>query len=78
VQVEGWLTTTGVVQLTVVVVLRGLTVMPDALLELSACAVSAVAGTNVALMLAVPVVEPTKVVVQFADLEEPEMGARVH
>ncbi len=29
-------------------------------------------------MLAVPVVEPTKVVVQFADLEEPETGTRLH
>jgi hypothetical protein len=44
VQVEDWLTTTGVVQETVVVVLRGLIVIPDALLELSACAVSVVAG----------------------------------
>ena len=44
VHVEDWLTTTGVVQLTVVVVLRGLTVIPDALLELSECAVSVVAG----------------------------------
>ncbi len=43
VQVEDWLTTTGVVQETVVVVLRGLTVIPEALLELSACAVSVVA-----------------------------------
>ncbi len=29
-------------------------------------------------MLAVPVVEPTKLVVHFADLEEPETGARLH
>ncbi len=29
-------------------------------------------------MLAVPVVEPTKVVVQFADFEEPETGTRLH
>ena len=44
VQVADWLTTTGVVQETAVVVLRGLTVIPVALLELSACAVSVVAG----------------------------------
>jgi len=42
--VEDWLTTTGVVQETVVVVLRGLIVIPDGLLKLSACAVSVVAG----------------------------------
>jgi len=44
VQVEDWLTTTGVVHETVMVELRGLIVIPDALLELSACAVSVVAG----------------------------------
>jgi hypothetical protein len=29
-------------------------------------------------MLALPVVEPTKVVVQLDDLEEPETGTRLH
>jgi len=29
-------------------------------------------------MLVVPVVEPTKVVVHFADLEEPGTGTRLH
>jgi len=43
VQVEDWLTTTGVVQETVVVVLRGLIVIPNVLLVLSECAVSVVA-----------------------------------
>ena len=44
VQIEDWLTTTGVVQETVVVVLRGLIVIPNVLLVLSECAVSVVAG----------------------------------
>lgn len=44
VQVEAWLTTTGVVHETVVVVLRGLTVIPDVLLELPECEVSVVDG----------------------------------
>jgi len=43
VQVEDWLTTTGVVQETAMVELRGLIVIPVALLKLSACAVSVVA-----------------------------------